>query len=72
LTSQKDLRNSMAKLTKEAFGWSDEVKQSISKHRSPHYLGFTGIGGETTNNGIDQREVGATQALVPNHTKRLQ
>jgi isopenicillin N synthase-like dioxygenase len=54
----------MAELTKDAFGWSDEVKRSISKNQSPHYLGFTGIGGETTNNGVDQREVCATQVLV--------
>jgi isopenicillin N synthase-like dioxygenase len=51
----------MLEATQEAFHWSDEVKESISKHRSPHYLGFTGIGGEKTNESVDLREVCTTR-----------
>lgn len=58
----------MAKLTQDAFNWPDSIKQSISKHRSPHFLGFTGIGDERTNNGVDQREVRMLHDVARDHT----
>jgi isopenicillin N synthase-like dioxygenase len=55
----------MIEVTKEAFEWPREVKKSISKYKSSHFLGFTAMGGEKTGDIIDQREVRASQHCNP-------
>ncbi|KAB8298024.1 hypothetical protein EYC80_001796 [Monilinia laxa] len=48
--------NELVKALPDLFGIPEEEKHSISLEKSPHFLGYSGLGAETTAQTTDQRE----------------